>query len=76
MAFKIKFLVDHEVKAANGPKYKAGQVVEVDQSHMLHFVKRNLAVRIDGDSAPETAAAEPAEEKATRKRGRPRKADL
>lgn len=74
MTFKIRFLVDHEVKAANGPKYKAGQVVEVDASHMLHFIKRNLAVRVDGDKAPETAAVSPAEETAKRPRGRPRKA--
>ena len=39
----IKFSKDYKVNAANGAKYKAGQVVQLPEASARHFVGRGLA---------------------------------
>ena len=62
----IKFSTDYEVKAANGAKYKAGDIVSMSLSGARHFVRRGVAAYWTGrkKKAPEASSENPGDPKA------------
>lgn len=47
---KVRFTRDYLVKDGSGKKYKAGQVVELEDASAQHFINR-AAARLVGDEA-------------------------
>lgn len=40
---RIKFTADYSVRAKDGPHYKSGEVVEVNDASANHFINRGVA---------------------------------